>query len=104
MALPCSFQELAYMKKQLLLSLSNPQFVVKEGQEVVKIDPKYFRPTEVELLIGDPTKANNRGNWGGDREYDLDALIEEMVSYDLELFKRDRYLKDGGHQFFHHNE
>jgi GDPmannose 4,6-dehydratase len=75
---------------------------VKAGQEVVKIDPKYFRPTEVELLIGDPTKAKSKLGWRP--KYDLDALVTEMVAGDLELFKRDHYLKEGGHKIFQYHE
>jgi GDPmannose 4,6-dehydratase len=80
----------------------NKDFKLKEGQEVVKIDPKYFRPTEVELLIGDPTKAKSKLGWKP--KYDLDALVKEMVASDLELFKRDHYLKEGGHKIFQYHE
>ena len=80
----------------------NSNFFVKEGQEVVKIDPKYFRPTEVELLIGDPTKAKTQLGWAP--KYDLDALIKEMVASDLEVFKRDHYLREGGHKIFQYHE
>jgi len=80
----------------------NANFLVKKGQEVVKIDPKYFRPTEVELLIGNPTKAKSKLGWSP--KYDLNALIKEMVSRDLELFKRDHYLKEGGHEIFQYHE
>jgi GDPmannose 4,6-dehydratase len=65
-------------------SCSNPELKVKVGQVVVKVDPAYFRPTEVELLIGDPSKAKEKLNWK--REYDLKALVEEMVESDFKLF------------------
>jgi len=64
------------------------------GQTVVKVDPKYFRPTEVELLIGDATKAKQKLGWVP--KYDLEALIEEMVQADLQLVRKDDYLKKGG--------
>lgn len=80
----------------------NPEFGVKVGQEVIKIDPKYYRPTEVELLIGDPSKAKEKLGWK--LQYDLDGLIDEMVDSDLALFKRDHYLKEGGHKIYHYNE
>jgi len=80
----------------------NSDFFVKRGQEVVKIDSRYFRPTEVELLIGDPTKARTRLRW--EPKYNLDALVKEMVTQDLALFKRDHYLKEGGHKIFQHHE
>lgn len=67
-----------------------------KGTSVVKVDPRYFRPTEVDLLIGDPTKAKTKLKWTP--EYDLDKLINEMVLSDVELFKRDISLKDAGHK------
>ncbi|MBI3481984.1 MAG: GDP-mannose 4,6-dehydratase, partial [Bacteroidetes bacterium] len=81
-------------EKAVVIKSEHAEFLVKRGQEVVKIDPKYFRPTEVELLIGDPTKAKTKLGW--EPKYNLDALVKEMVSSDLELFKRDHYLKEGG--------
>jgi GDPmannose 4,6-dehydratase len=75
---------------------------VKVGDTIVKIDPKYFRPTEVELLIGDPTKAKEKLGW--ELEYDLDALIDDMVNSDRQLFMRDKYLHEGGHKIFQYHE
>jgi GDPmannose 4,6-dehydratase len=89
-------------EKAVITKSDSPEFKVKKGQEVVKIDPQYFRPTEVELLIGDPTKAKSKLNWKP--KYDLAALVKEMVLSDLELFKRDHYLKEGGHKIFQHHE
>jgi GDPmannose 4,6-dehydratase len=86
----------------VVVKSDNKDFNLKEGQEVVKIDAKYFRPTEVELLIGDPTKAKSKLGWKP--KYDLDALVKEMVASDFELFKRDHYLKQGGHKIFQHHE
>ena len=64
------------------------------GQTVVKVDAKYFRPTEVDLLIGDATKAREKLGWIP--KYDLQALVEDMVQADLHLVKKDDYLKKGG--------
>jgi GDPmannose 4,6-dehydratase len=64
------------------------------GQTVVKVDPKYFRPTEVDLLIGDATKAREKLGWVP--KYDLQALVSDMVQSDLHLVKKDDYLKKGG--------
>ncbi len=89
-------------EKAVITKSDNPDFKVKKGQEVVRIDPQYFRPTEVELLIGDPTKAKSKLNWNP--KYDLAALVKEMVLSDLELFKRDHYLKEGGHKIFQYHE
>ncbi len=68
---------------------------LKLGQTVVKVDPKYFRPTEVDLLIGDPSKSNSKLGWKP--KYDLPALVKDMVKSDLHLMKKDEYLKDGGY-------
>lgn len=64
------------------------------GLTVVKVDPKYYRPTEVDLLIGDPSKANTKLGWKP--KYDLSSLVKEMTLSDLLLFKKDEYLKAGG--------
>jgi GDPmannose 4,6-dehydratase len=71
----------------------NPDHI-KFGQTVVLVDEKYFRPTEVDLLIGDPTKANTKLNWKP--KYDLPALVKDMMASDLNLMKKDQYLKAGG--------
>jgi len=67
---------------------------IKSNPEVVKVDPAYYRPSEVDLLIGYPTKANQRLGWKP--EYDLSGLIKDMITSDVKLMKRERYLKDGG--------
>jgi GDPmannose 4,6-dehydratase len=75
---------------------------VKTGKVIVEVDPRYYRPTEVDLLVGDPSKAFEKMGWK--HRYDLDSLIEEMVASDLQLFKRDKYLLDGGHSVMNYNE
>ncbi|MEO0553755.1 MAG: GDP-mannose 4,6-dehydratase [Bacteroidota bacterium] len=80
----------------------NSNFKVDKGQVVVRVDSKYYRPTEVDLLIGDPSKAKSKLGWKP--KYDLDGLIEDMVDADLELFKRDKYLHEGGHKVFNYHE
>jgi GDPmannose 4,6-dehydratase len=67
---------------------------LKLGQTVVKVDAKYFRPTEVELLIGDPTKAKTQLGWKP--KYDLALLVKDMMESDLQMVKKDDYLKKGG--------
>ncbi len=67
----------------------------KVGQVVVKVDPRYFRPTEVDLLIGDASKAKNKLGWIP--EYNLEALIEEMIQSDLHLMAKGVYLDEGGY-------
>jgi GDPmannose 4,6-dehydratase len=75
---------------------------LKMGQTVVKVDPKYFRPTEVELLLGDPTKSKEKLGWK--LKYDLPALVKDMILSDLHLTKKDQYLKDGGYQTMNYFE
>jgi GDPmannose 4,6-dehydratase len=86
----------------VVASISNRDVKVKVGDIVVKIDPEYFRPTEVELLIGNPEKAKRDLKWT--LKYDLDALVDDMVKSDYQLFQRDHYLKEGGHKIFQYNE
>lgn len=66
------------------------------GDILVEVDEKYFRPTEVELLLGDPTKAKTELGWK--HKYSFQELVTEMVQSDVELFKKDQYLKEGGHK------
>lgn len=66
------------------------------GQEVVRVDPRYYRPTEVELLIGDPSKANKKLGWKP--KYTLSNMIKEMVLSDLDLFKKEQLLKTNGYR------
>ena len=83
-------------EKGIVKSSVNKDFALTPGQEVVAVDPRYFRPTEVELLIGDPTKAQTILGWKP--EYDLASLVREMVAADLELFRREKLLKDAGYK------
>lgn len=68
--------------------------MIKFGQTVVKVDPTYYRPTEVDLLIGDATKAQSQLGWKP--HYDLQALVQDMVQSDLRLMRKEEYLKRGG--------
>ena len=63
---------------------------------MVAVDESYYRPTEVELLRGDATKAKEKLGWN--QEYDLEGLIEDMMTSDLKLMKKQQYLKDGGYR------
>tara|TARA_R110001592_G_scaffold325782_4_gene606176 strand:+ start:65255 stop:66343 length:1089 start_codon:yes stop_codon:yes gene_type:complete len=74
----------------------------KTGKVLVEVDERYFRPAEVELLIGDPTKAKTELGWK--HEYDFAALVQEMVSADVKLFERDKLLQDAGHTTYRHHE
>jgi GDPmannose 4,6-dehydratase len=77
-----------------IVSCSNPEYQVETGKKVVCVDPKYFRPTEVDLLIGDARKAREKLGWMP--KYDLAALVKEMVHSDVELFRRQKILKESG--------
>ncbi|TBH76356.1 GDP-mannose 4,6-dehydratase [Aquirufa nivalisilvae] len=70
----------------LVKACHNPLYQVEIGNEVVAVDPRYFRPTEVELLIGDPTKAQTKLGWK--LKYDLPALVKDMMSSDIQLFSK----------------
>ena len=72
------------------------------GEEIVKVDPKYFRPTEVDLLVGDSTKARTELGWKP--TFGVDGLVKDMIQADLALFKRDKYLLEGGHKVYDFNE
>ncbi len=72
------------------------------GDEVVGVDPQYFRPTEVDLLIGDATKARTRLGW--ETKYDLAALIEDMMLNDIKLMKKESYLRKGGYEILNYFE
>ena len=81
-------------EKGYVVACTNPDYQLEIGREVVSIDPRYFRPTEVELLIGDPTKAKTKLNW--QPKYDLVALVQEMIEADLILFKKEKILQEAG--------
>lgn len=76
----------------IVTSSANPEFSFVEGQEVMKIDPAYFRPTEVDLLIGDNTKAKTKLGWAP--KYDLPMLVKEMMEADVALFKKEKFYKE----------
>ena len=81
-------------EKGYVTKCDNPDYSVEIGKEVVAIDERYFRPAEVELLIGDPTKAHTKLGWKP--KYDLPALVKEMVAADLEVFTKETLLKKAG--------
>ncbi|KAA9353502.1 GDP-mannose 4,6-dehydratase [Larkinella humicola] len=82
-------------ERAFVVSASNPDYPVEVGKEVLSIDERYFRPTEVDLLLGDPTKAMTKLNW--QPKYDLAALVKDMMTADIDLFRRDQLLAEGGH-------
>ena len=92
------FENIEFNEDELLSIIKE-----KDTKKVlVRIDPKYFRPTEVDLLIGDTTKARTKLGWVP--EYDLEALVKEMVASDLNLMKKDQYLNQNGYQTLNYYE
>jgi GDPmannose 4,6-dehydratase len=78
-------------EKGYVKACSNPAYSIAIGRQVIAVDPQYFRPTEVDLLIGDPTKSKTQLGWKP--QYDLAGLVSEMVNSDVERVKRDIMLK-----------
>lgn len=89
-------------EKGIVKSCSNPDYQVEVGTEVIAVDSRYFRPTEVDLLIGDPTKAQQKLGWKP--KYNLQQLVTDMVLADVALFKKDKYLQEGGHRIMNYYE
>ena len=89
-------------EKAFVVSCSNSDYQVEIGTNVVAVDPKYFRPTEVDLLLGDPTKAEQKLGWK--REYKLEELVNDMMASDLKLMTKDQYLQDGGYTIMNYFE
>jgi len=88
-------------EKGYVVASNNPDFPIEIGKEVVAVDAAYFRPTEVDLLIGDPTKSKTKLGWVP--KYDLPMLVNDMMTSDVRLFQREKLLKESGfdvnHQF-----
>ncbi|WP_276091071.1 GDP-mannose 4,6-dehydratase [Pedobacter sp. JY14-1] len=82
-------------EKGYVKACNNPEFQVEIGKEVVAVDPRYFRPTEVDLLIGDPSKCKEKLNWTP--KYDLAGLVNDMMSSDVKHFQKEKMLKDAGY-------
>ncbi len=89
-----AFEGTGVDEKAIVVSCNNPSYQLPIGKEVMAIDPEYFRPTEVELLIGDNTKAQQQLGWKP--KYDLPALVKEMVAADIELFQKEKLLRSSG--------
>jgi GDPmannose 4,6-dehydratase len=89
-------------EKATVVKCSNPEFQLEIGKEVLSVDPNYFRPTEVDLLIGDPSKAKNKLGWLP--EHDLTFLVKDMMQSDLKLMQKQQYLNDGGYNTMNYHE
>ena len=83
-------------EKAFVSRCSNDEFQLEIGKEVLSIDPNYYRPTEVDFLVGDPSKAKEKLGWVA--EHDLASLVKDMMNSDINLMKKDQYLKTGGYK------
>jgi len=82
-------------EKAYVVSCNDENYQLEIGKEILSIDPQYFRPTEVDLLIGDPTKAKTKLGWVP--EYNLASLVKDMMISDVRLMQKEQYLKEGGY-------
>ena len=96
------FEGTGTSEKGIVGKCNNANYQLPIGKAVVSVDEKYFRPTEVELLLGDPSKAEKKLGWKP--KYDLQMLVTEMMESDLDLFRKDKYLKEGGHNVKNYHE
>ena len=116
MGIEVSFSGEGVDEKGIFKSVDETKFVEIVGKEhldnikkriqtkdiIIGVDPQYFRPTEVELLIGDSTKARTKLNW--QPAYDLKALVNDMMISDIKLMKKEAYLRDGGYETLNYFE
>lgn len=89
-------------EKAFVAACHDQRYQLPVGKEVLSVDARYFRPTEVELLIGDATKAREKLGWKP--EYDLKALVSDMMTGDMELMRKEKYLQDGGYDILSYFE
>jgi len=96
------FQGRGEKEVALIASNDGPYSALEEGRVVMKIDSRYYRPSEVDLLVGDPSKAKKMLNW--EATHSLEDLVKEMVAADIEMFQKERLLVDAGFQVSSQNE
>lgn len=89
-------------EKGYITKCEDKDFQLPIGKEVINVDERYFRPTEVELLIGDASKAKNKLGWTP--EYDLKSLVKDMMQSDIKLVQKDKYLQKGGYEILSYFE
>ena len=94
--------EIVFCEKVGEQYLESQKSKVKSQKSIIAVDPQYFRPTEVDLLIGDPTKAKTKLGW--EPQYDLQGLITDMMQSDIKLMKKDAWLKEGGYRTMNYFE
>jgi GDPmannose 4,6-dehydratase len=96
-----AFEGLDENETATIIACNHPDYQLEIGKVIVRVDPQYYRPTEVDLLIGDPSKSKSLG-WKP--KYDLAGLVKEMVASDLRLFKKDILLVQAGHAVYAQKE
>ncbi|QLG44578.1 GDP-mannose 4,6-dehydratase [Costertonia aggregata] len=89
-------------EKAFVSQCSNMAYQLPMGKEVLSVDPKYFRPTEVNLLIGNPAKAKTKLGW--EATYQLSDLVRDMMTSDLKLMQKEQYLHNGGYKTYKYFE
>jgi GDPmannose 4,6-dehydratase len=89
------FKGVGINEKAIVTKCTDPLFQLEIGKEILSVDPAYFRPTEVDLLIGDPSKAKNKLGWVS--EHDLESLVKDMMRSDVKLMQKQQYLNKGGY-------
>lgn len=89
-------------EKAYVAACNNPDFQIEIGKEILAVNPRYFRPTEVELLIGDATKANTKLGWVP--EYNLQDLVNDMMQSDIKIMQKDHHLEEAGYQTMNYYE
>ncbi|WP_111308302.1 GDP-mannose 4,6-dehydratase [Confluentibacter sediminis] len=97
-----NFEGTGINEKAYVVACTNNEFQLPEGKEVLNVDPKYFRPTEVDLLIGDATKANTKLGWIP--QYNLQDLVKDMMASDIELMQKEQHLKENGYKILNYFE
>ncbi len=90
-----SFRGKGIKEKGYISKCNNNQYQLPIGKQILSVDPTYFRPTEVDFLVGDPTKAKNKLGWIP--EYNLEMLVDDMMRSDLKLMEKNSFLKKGGY-------
>lgn len=96
------FEGTGVEEKAFVKACNDADFQIEIGKEVLAVNPRYFRPTEVELLIGDATKANTKLGWTP--EYDLQDLVNDMMQSDIKIMQKDHHLEGAGYQTMNYYE
>ena len=100
--IPAAYEAVDDATGGTVTGVSNPELTVQPGQQIVGVDPRYFRPAEVETLLGDPTKAKEKLGWVP--KITFEELVKDMITSDFEHAKRDRLVTEAGYRAFDYNE